>query len=881
MRKVLYSLVLVILLLLPCMHGVAQDTDSMQNPTQHECGNREIVDAIGQYDIGKFLECIQGLKYCISKNGFVYNELIQAYRLCAMSYLAIDSVKEADACIGRLITIDENFESDVRDPQRFRLQVAYIRTQLRANLTSSVSKKMENIDMAPATIQIITAKDIQDRGYIDLESVFNDLPGFDISRDFGISYSVLYQRGYRAPALTERTMIMVDGIEDNDLWTNAAFITKQYPISSVKRVEVIYGPASTIYGANAFCGVINIVTKDEDDLFSSTGTDAHGDKPKNFAINLQTGAASYNTKYIDGTLGIRNKNVVFSVTGRMYVSDGIDQSSVPYWDGIPTYGNSAYTSKMTMTIPKDSASKFMGPYFTVSPDSTKVTPTAAGIKRADSIDKAVYKTALKNAGIFNDPIKDFYIAAKLAVGSFKFGFQYWNKNEGSAGDYVDNYASPNSAYTNWQVREANLYARYDKKISDHFNITSLTYYRYCDFGDNSKVATFSGYGNGGLNDYAFINGVLPKYGITNYFEASNMISSELKSQYVINDKFDVLAGSEFRTGILQANYLTSPLSPAVIYGTVADSPGGNNIVTYTISGYATGSFKDVKDKINIDLGGRVDNNQFREHNGYGTVFNPRVDVVYYPGHFIFKAIYAEAFLDASDQNKFSTASSRLLNNPNLDPERVKNFEVSGRYKFGKRNYVEISAYRAHYTHTLALVPVTLPSGVVTHQYQDIGESLVYGAQMASEIFVAENVSIYANMTYTDPESIFTKYHGGDSTVRTGDIATYSANAGVNLSFFKKKLNLNTRVNIVGNKPTGTGTSVASNPETDVPGYFLLNATLGYRIVKNVLLQVGCNNILNTTYYSPGVRTADGAVYAPIVLQPGRTYMVRVIVDLKK
>ena len=179
MKRKLCSSVLVILLFLPCIHSMGQD--STQNTPQHECGNREIVAAFNQYDIGKFLECIDGLKYCIDKHGFDYNEMIQAYRLCAMSYLAIDSVKEADICIERMITIDENFAADVRDPQRFRLQVAYIRTQLRANLTSSVSKKMENIDLAPATIQIITAKDIENRGYIDILSIFSDLPGFDIS----------------------------------------------------------------------------------------------------------------------------------------------------------------------------------------------------------------------------------------------------------------------------------------------------------------------------------------------------------------------------------------------------------------------------------------------------------------------------------------------------------------------------------------------------------------------------------------------------------------------------------------------------------------------------------------------------------------------------
>ena len=811
MKKSVHRSVLIILLSLSCAAVMAQDsTKSMQ----HECGNREIVDAGYQYDIGKFLECIDGLKYCIANHGFNYNEIIQAYRINAMCYLAMDSVKEANQCIERLLTIDENFTPDVRDPQRFRLQVAYIRLQLRANLTSSVSKKMENIDLAPATMQIITAKDIQDRGYIDLLSVFSDLPGFDVTTDYGISYSVLYQRGYRAPALTERTMIMIDGIEDNDLWTNAAFITKQYPLSNVKRIEVIYGPASTIYGANAFCGVVNIVTKDEDDLFTNPDGVAAGDKPKNVAINLQTGAASYNTKYVDGTLSARNKNVVFSVTGRVYVSDGINQSSDPYWDGVPTYGNAAYTSKMSMKYNADSVSRYVGQYFQVSPDSTKIVPTTAGINKADSIDKALYKTALKNAGIFKDPINDYYISAKLAVNNFKFGFQFWNKNEGSAGDYADNYASPNSAYTNWQVREYFLYARYDKKISERFNLSSLTYYRYCDFGNNSKVATFSGFGNGGVSDYAFITGTaLPHYNTIEYFEASNEVRSELKGQYVINDRFDILVGTEFTTGILQANYLTSSVGPAIIHGTAPDSAGGNNIIEYTASAYATASYKDVAHKFNIDLGGRVDNNTFREVDGYGTVFNPRVDFVYYPGKFIFKAIYATAFLDASDQNKFSTASSRLLDNPTLAPERVKNYELSGRYKFHKRSYVEVAAYRAYYTNSLALVPVTLSNGVVTNQYQDIGKSLVYGAQLASEIFVGNNVSIYANMTYTDPESIYNKAKGGDSTVRTGDIATLSENAGVNISFLKKKLNLNTRVNIVGNKPTGKGTSVAANPNT--------------------------------------------------------------------
>jgi outer membrane receptor for ferrienterochelin and colicin len=160
-----------------------------------------------------------------------------------------------------------NFEPNALDPYRFKVRVDLMKKELRASMTSSVSKKMENIDHAPATVQVITARDIQDRGYADLISLFYDLPGFAVTSSFGSSQQVLNMRGDRAHQYTTDILFLVDGIEDNDIYTNAAFISKQYPISNIKRVEVIYGPSSTMYGANAFAGVINVITKDADDLF--------------------------------------------------------------------------------------------------------------------------------------------------------------------------------------------------------------------------------------------------------------------------------------------------------------------------------------------------------------------------------------------------------------------------------------------------------------------------------------------------------------------------------------------------------------------------------------------------------------------------------------
>jgi len=64
-----------------------------------------------------------------------------------------------------------------------------------------------------------------------------------------------------APYMT-RTLFMINGIVDNHLWTHESNISRQYPLSNIKQIEVLYGPASAVYGPNAFLGIINIITND-------------------------------------------------------------------------------------------------------------------------------------------------------------------------------------------------------------------------------------------------------------------------------------------------------------------------------------------------------------------------------------------------------------------------------------------------------------------------------------------------------------------------------------------------------------------------------------------------------------------------------------------
>jgi len=853
-----------------------------------ECGLNTLNDAEGQYNIGKFYESINKLNSCIAGKGFNFSEKVQAYRLLSMSYLALDSVEKADESIERLLLLKDNFEADTRDPDRFRLQVLFLRQQLRAKLTSSVSKKAESIELAPATIQIITYEDILNRGYTDLEQLFHDLPGFDISRNSGLSYSDIYQRGYRTAANTDRTLLLVDGVENNEMWSNSAFISRQYALSNIKRVEIIYGPASTIYGANAFLGVVNIITKNEEDYFKQEKALNSNDKTSRFAVNGHGGLGSLNTKFGDLTVSGAGRDMFFAVTGRVFHSDEHDLSSYPDWDSKWTadeFGPNRYQNVLTQdyTAAREAAYLAADPgrrYFTVNSDRTKILPTAAAILRADSLDQANYKKGYNGIGTqYSDEAKNYYLSAKLRVGDFKFGLEYQKWSEGVAPIYIDKFYAVSKELTHWEVRQQHFYVRYDKSLSERISFSNFSYFRTSDFGKQSVITRFFGFANAGIAFQDLINGRNPFFLPTYFSQQSKQFRSESKMNYVINEKMDFNLGVELRNGLLQGDYVNSTIEDPITNGTSVNGiKGGNYYSIMDVGVYGQLSYQDRARKLNISAAGRMDNNKINSIYGYGTVFNPRLSVVYYPGKFILKTVYSEAFLDASVYNKFSTSSARLVNNPLLEPERVKNMEVSARFTPFGNTFLEIAYFNASYSNTLGTVNIdTL--GSRTTQFRAIGRSHIQGVQFAGETKVLEKVSLFANFSIIDPTRI-SSGTSGTQEVRIGDISNFSVNAGVNAKFIKDKLNLNLRANFVGDKPTGANTSISGSPFSETPGYTMINSAVSYNINKLIMFQIITNNLFDLEYVTPGVRAASG-VQSSRIPQPGRTLTLRIIANLAK
>ncbi len=122
----------------------------------------------------------------------------------------------------------------------------------------------QSIARAPAVTSVITAQDIEATGAHDLDDVLEMIPGFHVSRRT-TAYNPIYSlRGIQADF---QILMMINDVPINTLYTGGRnAVWGGMPVKQIARVEVIRGPGSAIYGADAFAGVINIITKNKDDM---------------------------------------------------------------------------------------------------------------------------------------------------------------------------------------------------------------------------------------------------------------------------------------------------------------------------------------------------------------------------------------------------------------------------------------------------------------------------------------------------------------------------------------------------------------------------------------------------------------------------------------
>ena len=117
---------------------------------------------------------------------------------------------------------------------------------------------------APSVTSVITAADIEAIGARDLRQVLSTVPGFSVSYN-QIGFLIFTIRGISSAGSAE-VLMLLNGIRVNHVDTGRGGGANIPPLSTISRIEIIRGPGSAVYGADAFAGVVNIITKTADDI---------------------------------------------------------------------------------------------------------------------------------------------------------------------------------------------------------------------------------------------------------------------------------------------------------------------------------------------------------------------------------------------------------------------------------------------------------------------------------------------------------------------------------------------------------------------------------------------------------------------------------------
>jgi len=116
------------------------------------------------------------------------------------------------------------------------------------------------IRLAPSVATVITASDIEATGATVLDEALEMVPGLHVSRSSNRLNSLFSIRGIHT-GQNPQVLLLLDGVPMTELFTGGRAPTLRLPVAGISRVEVIRGPGSAVYGADAFAGVINIIPK--------------------------------------------------------------------------------------------------------------------------------------------------------------------------------------------------------------------------------------------------------------------------------------------------------------------------------------------------------------------------------------------------------------------------------------------------------------------------------------------------------------------------------------------------------------------------------------------------------------------------------------------
>ncbi len=693
---------------------------------------------------------------------------------------------------------------------------------------------------SPAAMIVVTQAEIRQRGYTDLAELLLDLPGFDHTVTNGDTYIVSWQRGYRTPSF-QRTLILVNGIQNNHLWSNEALISRQFPMTHIERVEVLYGPAGAVHGPNAFLGVINIIT-----------SETRADDPDVPAVVVQSAHGSHGTGLVDASLAADLGPVAANVGLRWFASDEPGLGDYPEW-GFATR------------------------------------------ERLD--DRAAWGAVLDEGhggisyGDYADRSTDRGLSGLLRWKGLELGVNHAYSDEGYGLQYAFDRVQPNQS---WRKRQDLAYLRIREDAGENVALQTQLSVR--------TSRTWGGWVEA-VPDWAPGRADSSYLSISDWNSSSSGWKLQQTAQWRLGDDVTLAGGAHFERKALNKAYdvcsywqgsvclghdesdlgpyglghgIFHSRDPAALRGAGAldHAPASNREITRDIGAFVEGTWN--PGDLYAYVSARIDDNS-----RFGTFIKPRLAVAYDTGEkTTVKLIYGEAYQEPAARQLYGSWSGRQAN-PDMRPEEVRNYEAVLIHR-QEHWWHDLSLFRAEYTN------------MIREDAVNSGELEVMGAEYRGRIEIANPLAaapVQAYLYYTFAESRSSESYDFASGLwvereaAQGDIAPHKVQAGVNLPL-PRGLNLNVRANwtaerdlFLRNPLRGQGRRLPAATVVDLHLFHRrAGTTLGLKV----------RNVFDKGYFHPGAGQAssgdtftDGAGVPlrsqgfpnSLVPQPGRSVLL--------
>ena len=542
------------------------------------------------------------------------------------------------------------------------------------------------ISKAPGIVTVITTEEIKNLGYRTFVEILRTIPGFEILKDGSNGVVVPAVRGITS---SNKVRLMLNGHFVNSPFTGSAFGRfDDFPVENIKKIEIIRGPGSAMYGENAFTAVINIITKDAKDIDG---------------VKVSSGYGSFETY---------EENVVFGKTyGKVDVSGMLHYRQTVGFDGI--------VESDRQTILDNTLSSFGVPAVSKAP------------------------------GRVHDGRQEYDMNLKVTYKEFYFEGLYINKNVSPfIGGPQYALTDESQIRDNYVFGEVGYKKKYEEKLT----IKPRLYYDQFDLDnyiESLPEGTTVPFDTDGDGNYDTLN-TYPDGFIGNGKVTQKIVGTEIPFDYDLFDGNIITLGFEYRL-INQTNIgFSSNFHPATydVLDSVQDFsdtyPFLKEATRRIWSVYLQDTW-DITDTLNLTLGARHDH-----YNDFGGATSPRSALAWaFMKDASLKLLYGEAFRAPNFVEMFTTNQPVIQGNEDLDPETIRTYEVGLSYRFNK--YITSGINYFNNDIKDLIVRRTLESNQNTSRYENFGDAHIQGVEMETKVDIAKGNYVFMNYTFQDPK----------------------------------------------------------------------------------------------------------------------------------